>query len=278
MNLLNVQLRRREQSAVCIAGMHRSGTSMVAKLLQFCGVFLGPEEELGYDSNNGEPHYENVRFVALNDKILNRLGGSWDNPPNFLAGWEHARDIEAFKSQAKKIIRHFHDQYPWGWKDPRNSLMVPFWRQIVPDLRLVICLRNPLEVAHSLRKRGDLIVMPLFLLWLTYYRELLSATPAEKRVVTHYESYFRDPIAELQRVTNRIDIQVPADVISRACAHISSDLRHHRVKTNELAAIDLPDEVLAMYLTLCREAGPVYQHQPECESAVMSELPHGFAT
>ena len=278
MNLLNVQLRGRQPSPVCIAGMHRSGTSMVAKLLQVCGVCLGPEEELGYDSSNGEPHYENVRFVALNDKILNRLGGSWDNPPDFRGGWEHAHDVEAFRSQAKKIIRRFHDQHHWGWKDPRNSLTVPFWRGIIPDLRLVICLRNPLEVAHSLRDRGDLIVTPLFLLWLTYYRELLSATPDEQRVVTHYDSYFLDPIAELQRVTNRIGIQVPADVISRACAHISGDLRHHRKKTNEWAAIDLPDEVLAMYLKLCREAGPVYQHQPECESAVMSELPRGFAT
>src|SRR6185503_2312642 len=86
-----VQLR--QQVPICIAGMHRSGTSMVAGLLQACGLFLGREEELGFDSNNGEPHFENVRFVALNDEILSRLGGSWNNPPAFPRGWEEMAEV-----------------------------------------------------------------------------------------------------------------------------------------------------------------------------------------
>jgi hypothetical protein len=249
------------QVPICIAGMHRSGTSMVARLLQACGLFLGPEEELGFDSNNGEPHYEHVRFVALNDEILNRLGGSWNNPPEFPAGWEAIPKIETLNRQGKKLIKRLRVQDYWGWKDPRNSLTLAFWRRLVPNLRLVICLRNPLEVAQSLRKRGDLIGITSFLLWLTYYRELLSAIPPQQRVITHYESYFQDPTTELQRVANAIGMEVPAEVISRASAHISGDLRHHRIKTTELARIDVPDEVLAVYLKLCREAGPVYQDQ-----------------
>lgn len=231
---------------------------MVAKLLQACGLFLGPEEELGFDSNNGEPHYENVRFVALNDEILSRLGGSWNNPPEFSAGWERMPEVETLTRQAKKLIKRFSVQNYWGWKDPRNSLTAPFWRRLIPDLKLVICLRNPLEVAHSLRKRGDLLGIPSSQLWLTYYRELVSATPPQQRVVTHYESYFDDPRTELHRVANEIGIDVPAGVINRACAHISGDLRHHRIQATE---INMQDEVLDLYLKLCEEAGPVYQQQ-----------------
>jgi len=227
---------------------------MVARLLQACGLFLGREEELGFDTNNGEPHFENVRFVALNDEILKRLGGSWNSPPEFPPGWEALPEIAALTGQAKKLIKRLSVQNYWGWKDPRNSLTLPFWRRIVPDLKLIICLRNPLEVAHSLRKRGDLIGIPVFSLWLTYYRELISSLPVEERIITHYESYFRDPITELQRVVNRMGMEVPEAVISRACAHISGDLRHHRTSTNELAAAKMSDEVLAMYLNLCREA------------------------
>ena len=259
---------------LCIAGMHRSGTSMVARLLQACGLFLGREEELGFDSNNGEPHYENVRFVKLNDEVLRRLGGSWTSPPEFPAGWETMPEIAALTVQAKKLIKRLSVQSHWGWKDPRNSLTLPFWRRTIPELKLIICLRNPLEVAHSLRKRGDLIGMPFFSLWLTYYRELLSSLPPEKRIITHYESYFYDPGAELQRVANRIGMEVPADVISRACAHISGDLRHHRMKTSES---NVPDEVFDMYLNLCREAGPVYNTNQN-ESPTMSRLPREYAT
>ena len=244
---------------ICIAGMHRSGTSMVARLLQTCGLFLGPEDELGLDSNDGEPHFENVRFVAFNDEILGRLGGSWNNPPDFPVAWETMPEIAALTVKAKKLIKRLSKQHNWGWKDPRNSLTLPFWRAIVPELKVVVCLRNPLEVAHSMRKRGDLIGIPWFLLWLTYYRELLSAIPAQQRVVTHYESYFVDPTAELQRVSNRIGMEVQSGVIPRASAHIANDLRHHRMTTSGLSATNVPDEVLALYLKLCQEAGHVYQ-------------------
>ncbi len=242
---------------ICIAGMHRSGTSMVTRLLQACGLYLGPDEELGFDSNNGEPHFENVRFVALNDEILSRLGGSWNNPPEFPTGWETMPEIEALIVRGKKLTRRMSGKYSWGWKDPRNSLTLRFWQRIVPDLVVVICLRNPLEVSQSLRKRADIIGIPLFLLWLTYYRELLSAIPPQQRVVTHYDSYFQDPNTELQRVANRIGIS--SGMISRASAHIADDLRHHRVTTTELSATNVPDEVLALYLKLCQEAGRVYQ-------------------
>lgn len=226
---------------------------MVTRLLQSCGLYLGREDELGFDSNNGELHFENVPFVALNDEILRRLGGAWNNPPEFHAGWESTREISALTRQAKKLIKRLSVRACWGWKDPRNSLTFSFWRQLVPDLKLVICLRNPLEVAQSLRRRGDLLAIPWSELWLTYYRELLSVVTPQQRVVTHYESYFQDPTTELQRVANAAGMDVPADVISRACAHISGELRHHH--TSALSSLDVPDEVRDMYLTLCGEAG-----------------------
>ncbi|HEY0764426.1 MAG TPA: sulfotransferase [Pyrinomonadaceae bacterium] len=242
---------------ICIAGMHRSGTSMVTRLLQACGLFLGREEELGFDSNNGELHFEHLQFVALNDEILGRLGGSWNSPPDFPTGWETMPEIEALTGKARKLTKRLSKQYYWGWKDPRNSLTLRFWQRIVPDLRVVICLRNPLEVRHSLHKRGDLIGIPLFLLWLTYYRELLSAIlPQQRLVVTHYESYFQDPASELRRVANQIGMDVPAEVITRACTQISADLRHHQI--SELSGIDVPNEVRIMYTTLCHNAGPIF--------------------
>jgi len=248
---------------ICIAGMHRSGTSMVARLLRDCGLYLGPEEELGFDVRNGEPHWENVRFVGLNDEILNRLGGSWHNPPKFRAGWEHTPEVASLMSPAKKLVERLGVRQPWGWKDPRNSITLPFWQQLVPDLRVVICVRNPLEVAHSIRVRGDLVATPIVQLWRSYYRELLSAIPAQQRVVTHYHSYFQDSVAELQRVTSTIGMHESTGRITRVCDRVSRDLRHHVIETRELAAMNVPQEVLAEYLSLCQEAGPIYQHDNE---------------
>ena len=178
-------------SRICIAGMHRSGTSMVARLLHDCALFLGPNHELMEPtSDNPEGYWENVRFVNLNDRIIAQFGGLWSNPPSFPARWEFAPELDSLFDEAKELVGRFRSHNCWGWKDPRNSLTIPFWRRLIPDLKVVVCVRNPLEVDRSLFARGDLASASQLRLWLTYYRELLSAIRPTQYIVTHYQSYF----------------------------------------------------------------------------------------
>src|SRR5258708_12379235 len=66
---------------VCITGMHRSGTSLIANLLGRCGLYLGEEDDLLPPSpDNTDGYWENRRFVSLNDEILLTLGSAWDSP------------------------------------------------------------------------------------------------------------------------------------------------------------------------------------------------------
>jgi hypothetical protein len=107
--------------------------------------------------------------------------------------------------------------------------------------------------------RGDAIGPTEFGLWMTYYRQLLATIPSSNRLVTHYESYFENPQAELRRVLTWLDLEVSNESVERACAHISASLRHHSALPEELMATNVPDEVLGTYLSLCAEAGPVCQ-------------------
>ena len=67
---------------ICIAGMHRSGTSMVTKLLHLCGLYLGEESDLmAATLENPEGYWENARFVGVNDDLLAHVGGGWDLAP-----------------------------------------------------------------------------------------------------------------------------------------------------------------------------------------------------
>ncbi|MFW5960183.1 MAG: glycosyltransferase [Chitinivibrionales bacterium] len=64
-----------------IAGMHRSGTSCIAGLLNKCGVAAGNQEEM-LNSNsaredNKKGHFENRYAVRINDALLNIAGGNW---------------------------------------------------------------------------------------------------------------------------------------------------------------------------------------------------------
>ena len=65
-----------------ITGMHRSGTSFLARILNVHGVYLGELEELisnewqsRYDNPKG--HWEHRKIVELAEKTLNLNKGSW---------------------------------------------------------------------------------------------------------------------------------------------------------------------------------------------------------
>src|ERR1041385_2527931 len=139
----------------CIAGMHRSGTSMVAQLLHWCGIYFGPKDRLiPATPENPDGHWEYAPIVNLNDDLLNELGGGWDQPPKLESNWLLQPDVVRQKLAAAKILKEFDGHAHWGWKDPRTSLILPFWDDLCPTTKIVVCLRNPLEVAASLYRRG----------------------------------------------------------------------------------------------------------------------------
>jgi hypothetical protein len=65
---------------IVILGMHRSGTSTIARILASIGINMG-ERIMGANESNPFGHYENLDFVELNDEILINAGGSWKKPP-----------------------------------------------------------------------------------------------------------------------------------------------------------------------------------------------------
>ena len=105
--------------ALCISGMHRSGTSLVARLLNFAGVHLGPESELmAATAANPDGYWENIEFVKLNDQILAELGSRWDVPRPLPEGWEADERMHPLRRRAQDLIERFAGHEPWGWKDP----------------------------------------------------------------------------------------------------------------------------------------------------------------
>ena len=66
--------------------------------------------------------------------LLNLLGGAWDLPPRFETNFE-SEGLEQTRLKAKLLIESFSGKSPWGWKDPRTCLTMPFWQSRLADLR-----------------------------------------------------------------------------------------------------------------------------------------------
>jgi hypothetical protein len=261
-----------ESVPICITGMHRSGTSMVARLLNLCGLSLGRESDLlNPGPDNPEGFWENVRFVKINEALLAEFGGAWDVPPVLPGNWAQDPRLLPLCAQASELTQGFANYAHWGWKDPRTSLTLTFWQELLPDLRVIICLRNPSEVADSLYRRGYNSATFTFQLWQTYYERLLAATPLEKRLITHHDAYFSQPEAELGRVLYWLGWSVPNELVTRACTTIRVPERNTRVTHPEPVQVSDSNGMLSLYAQLCAEAGPIFQQTRQEQAASSSE-------
>lgn len=235
---------------IAITGMHRSGTSMITRALHDSGLHLigtDAEELLDAADDNPEGFWENKAIVACNDALLEATGGAWDNPPQLppqaVDDPRVTHVAEAATAAIVALSQHDH----WGFKDPRSCLTAAYWLDLVPELRFVICVRDPLEVALSLKRRNQNSYSLGLALWERYYTAVLAAIPPDRRIVTHYDTYFLDPEGEIGRVCGFVGL-------SPAPPHVRSDLRHHTIGVG-LVDAGVSPSLRSLYTDLCREAG-----------------------
>ena len=262
-------------NGVCVLGMHRSGTSLVAGILRQLGIDLGPDEDfLPPDSNNESGYFELKELVYVNNDILAHYGGSWDELPELPPGWEKSGELEQIRDRARGLLRRrFADSPQWGWKDPRTCITLPFWQLLVPGLRYVICVRNPLDVAHSLRSReGEERRLDQHGLgWLRHTASALAYTVDRPRVVVHYERFFEDAEREVAKLLGFLgceDRLGEPDTMGRVSEFIDPTLVHARSSRSAIANDPaMRGDVVALYVELNRlaehEAGDVRTDAPE---------------
>ncbi len=260
-------------ATILISGMHRSGTSMVARLLHACGLYLGPEDRLmpaGQD--NPEGFWEHLDFVALNDVLLECAGGSWDSPPPEGVNWPELADQWGFGNHARKLIEPFAGQAVWGFKDPRTCLTFPFWHHLLPEGRVVLCLRHPVSVALSLHRRNHFSPVFGLKLWYTYNRRLWQVLERDQVLVVDYDAFFDHPQAQLERLVQFAGLQPTPEQKKAALAAIRRSLRHHT--THDWPACRLPQygRIRDLYHQLKEAAAlkTVAQPKPEVPEAASS--------
>src|SRR5690606_23456700 len=78
-------------------------------------------------------------------------------------------------------------------------------------------------------------------------------------VITHYESYFYKPEAELRRVLSALGMTASGDAIATALSTIDADLKRQHVPESLLANEAELTVVYQDYKFLCAHAGDIFQ-------------------
>ena len=169
------------RTAVLVAGMHRSGTSALTRVLADLGCDL-PATLMEANEYNVAGYWESQEIVDLNDALLASAGSSWDDWEPFHPGWYASPVAGDWRRRAAAAVEsEFGESTLFVLKDPRVCRLLPFWFDVLEglgvDCRVVLPIRNPLEVARSLEDRDAMEPSAGMLLWL---RHVLDAEAASR--------------------------------------------------------------------------------------------------
>jgi hypothetical protein len=247
-----------DMTPIIVVGMHRSGTSLLTRLLGDLDVHMGTW--LSRDA-------EAVFFQRINRAIYQKQNAFWAEPEQLLAAMRSEEFViqqtqfvqERLRGKLSRIgfppaiSRHFGTKkwqtfkqkpdFPWGWKDPRTALVIPIWAEIFPNARWVHIVRDGVDVAISLYRRAlqqqkkwvrrlyrfdyserTLDFPYCFQLWEVYLSSItqaLAPVDRKQRIQLQYEDLLADPSTELSRIMAYFQMTYPRAGFVRACARVN---------------------------------------------------------
>ncbi|MFN9162959.1 MAG: hypothetical protein ACK6DM_09700 [Alphaproteobacteria bacterium] len=253
-----------QRTVLLVLGMHRSGTSLLTRISSFLGAAL-PRQLVPASEGNPTGHWEPARLVELHEQLLASIGSSWDDWRAANLRW---RDTDPPATIATRIVQAFDEEYPPApmlvLKDPRICRTLPLWLSVLEKANCkvapVIIVRNPLEVAESLRERDGMSFEKAMLLWLRHYLDAEHATRNMQRNIMSLDMLLLDFRNIVAQTAGRLGIQWPRsihDATSDIADFIDRDLHNHRATLAQLEShTEVPSSVKLAYRalnTLCDE-------------------------
>ncbi|MCC5952002.1 MAG: hypothetical protein JJU45_07885 [Acidimicrobiia bacterium] len=142
-----------QRPTVCIAGMHRSGTSLTASWLARCGLPISLGRLSGAQVGNRPGEFEDVDFRQLHARAITRhVPGS--------AGWrvEEPRPLRLDGRERLRMAQHLRRRDRrfdlWGFKDPRSAFFLDEWARRRRRMVTLVVWRSRAAVVDSLLRRS----------------------------------------------------------------------------------------------------------------------------
>lgn len=212
-----------------IAGMHRSGTSLTAAFFQALGISMGAQLYRA-DVHNPKGYFEDLDFLEFQRGVLqaccDRTLPGW---PDW--GWTEPESLaverfDQYLDQAQDLIAaRPHDSH-WGWKDPRTTLMLDFWHNLLPDARFLLVYRYPWDVVDSiLRLQAPIFeAYPQYSLeiWQFYNRKLLDFYNRYPRqcLLVSVNELLHQPQGFLELCAAKLNLDLPLASAPEALAQV----------------------------------------------------------
>ncbi|MDR3265489.1 MAG: hypothetical protein LBT15_05725 [Synergistaceae bacterium] len=235
------------REASIVTGPMRSGTSCVTGLLELCGFDLGRNIRVLRNPTPMNPrgHFEHDLLFAINERLLveaGPCGGLFTPPPR--------EELAALAANRQKYFRIFLKEFDGELcKDPLFCLTLAAWLDVWPELRrAVFCLRNPAEVAVSMRKRYGTDFHEGLRVWREYSLRFIENSNRINVFIFDYNRFCREPLDTFSELLNWFGRPVDLEILR---GHIASFWSAPTSTPSPDSDGDaLPDDIQKLYLDL----------------------------
>jgi len=200
-----------QKQVILVAGMHRSGTSLVNRLLNLHGVHIPIDIEYKNEFNE-RGYWESFEVQALNDKVLRLGDSSWFDLRKFAPVRQPREKIEEIEQEIGEFAKRLLAQefQVFSIKDPRICRIIPWWRSAFEScgarVSAIIPYRHPLEVAASIGNRDGFSAKYCLSLWLRNVLDAEFATRQLDRVFCSYEGILSDWPSIFCEITEKLQL------------------------------------------------------------------------
>jgi glycosyltransferase involved in cell wall biosynthesis len=221
---------------IIVLGMHRSGTSVLSRSLNIFGFKHGNKLlEKGFDNPKG--YFEDYDIVELNDKILKKLNINWNLFFPTVRYSFSKNDFIEYTEEAVLLLQRKINLNPFFIiKDPRLCRLLFFWKNVFKILKIktfyVFSIRDPINIALSLKKRNNFYPEQAFMLWFEYLLFAVNDTLEEQTVFIEYDKILDFPKKEIERIGTILNIKNRINNLELknfTNSFLDSNLNHHRL-------------------------------------------------
>lgn len=219
---------------VVVLGMHRSGTSALARSCNLLGVDLGSDFIPTQDDNRAG-FWEDASVKETDDLALASHGLLWDDVRPLPEPWRDGFGGAEVRARLRRTLDALASRGPLcGVKDPRISRLLPLWLPLLDEVGVtpvfLVALREPASVARSLARRDGIGEARALLLWLRYVLEAERHTRGRPRAIVCFDDLLQDWRASFTRAGAAIGVAWPVPFDAAAAAigtFLDPGMRHH---------------------------------------------------
>jgi hypothetical protein len=242
-------------TCILVAGMHRSGTSAITRVINLLGADIAGDLVAGIPGDNDRGFWESHTTYSLHDRLFAAFDSAWHDPYPLPDGW---RKTEAAREAKRAIRDHIEKEFAGSRmfvvKDPRMTRVLPLWLDALDELAIapvvVIPFRSPLEVAASLERRDGLPLANSLLIYLQAHLATERASRGRRRMFQLYDDLISDwrPFAEtLARIGGPDATALGPAVAAEIDSFLSADLKRQRATRAALASLPAGMTLAQMY-------------------------------